>query len=88
MIEKVVEELKEGFNGQEGYNENTPIAVVKKASWKDELIIKGNLSNIVSKVKEAKITKTAMIVVGEVLDPGDFESSKLYDKNFKHEYRK
>lgn len=87
MIEKVVEELKNGFDDKEGYNENTPIAVVKKASWKEQLIVRGTLSDIVDKVKKANITKTAMIVVGEVLDPGDFESSKLYDPNFKHEYR-
>ncbi len=88
MIEKVVEELKNGFDGKEGYNENTPIAVVKKASWKEQLIVRGTLSDIVDKVKKANITKTAMIVVGEILDPpGDFESSKLYDPNFKHEYR-
>ena len=87
MIDKVVSELKEGYNGKEGYNDNTPIAVVKKASWDDELIIRGTLANITEKVKKANINKTAMIVVGDVLDPGDFETSKLYDPEFKHEYR-
>jgi len=87
MIDKVVSELKEGHNGKKGYNNNTPIAVVRKASWGDELIIRGTLANIADKVKKANITKTAMIVVGDVLDPGDFESSKLYDPTFKHEYR-
>ena len=87
MIDKVVRELKEGYNGKKGYDDNTPIAVVKKASWDDELIIKGTLSNISEKVKKANINKTAMIVVGDVLNPGDFNASKLYDPNFKHEYR-
>ncbi|MDR0900744.1 MAG: precorrin-4 C(11)-methyltransferase [Methanobrevibacter sp.] len=82
MIEKVVEELKEG------YSENTPIAIVKKASWDDQEIIRGNLNNIAKKVKDANITKTAMIVVGDILEPGDFKASKLYDSDFKHEYRK
>ena len=50
-------------------------------------MIKGTLADIAQKVKDANITKTAMIVVGDVLDPGDFNASKLYDKNFKHEYR-
>ena len=81
MIDKVVEELLEG------YEKDTPIAVVKKATWKDQEIIKGTLDNIAQKVKDANITKTAMIIVGDVLDPGDFNPSKLYDKNFKHEYR-
>ena len=81
MIDKVVDELLVG------YEETTPIAVVKKATWPDQQIIRGRLNNIAQKVKDANITKTAMIVVGDVLDPGDFNASKLYDKNFKHEYR-
>ena len=81
MIDKVVDELLEG------YTEDTPVAVVKKATWPDQEIIRGTLKDIASKVKDANITKTAMIVVGDVLEPGDFNASKLYDKNFKHEYR-
>ena len=81
MIDKVVDELLEG------YTEDTPVAVVKKATWPDQEIIRGTLKDIAGKVKEANITKTAMIVVGDVLDPGDFTPSKLYDANFKHEYR-
>ncbi len=81
MIDKVVDELLEG------YDEETPIAVVKKATWPDEHIIKGTLKDISSKVKEANITKTAMIIVGDVLNPGDFTPSKLYDPDFKHEFR-
>jgi len=87
MIDKVVKELKEGYNGLEGYSDDTPIAVVKKASWDDELIIKGTLADIANKVKKANINKTAMIVVGDILNPGDFKASKLYDPDFKHEYR-
>lgn len=82
MIESVVEELLEE------YSENTPVAVVKKATWPDQEIIRGRLKNIVKKVKDANISKTAMIIVGDVLDPGEFTPSKLYDKDFKHEYRK
>ena len=81
MIEKVVDDLLVG------YSEDTPVAVVKKATWDDQEIIRGTLKDIASKVKQANITKTAMIVVGDVLDPGDFTPSKLYDANFKHEYR-
>lgn len=81
MIDKVVDELLVG------YSEDTPIAVVKKATWEDQEIIRGTLKNIAEKVKDANITKTAMIIVGDVLDPRDFTPSKLYDANFKHEYR-
>lgn len=82
MIDKVVGELLEG------YEKTTPVAVVKKATWEDQYIVRGTLEDIADKVKKANITKTAMIVVGDVLNPGDFNASKLYDKNFKHEYRK
>lgn len=82
MIEKVVEDLKTH------YREDTPVAVVKKASWSDEEIVRGTLKDIASKVKEAGLTKTAMIVVGRVLDPGKITPSKLYDEGFSHEYRK
>lgn len=82
MIEKVVEELLTH------YAPDTPVAVVKKASWSDEKIIRGTLEDIVLKVKKAGIEKTAMIVVGKVLDPQDITPSKLYDAKFTHEYRK
>ena len=82
MIENVVSDLLTH------YPEDTPVAVVKKASWNDQLIVKGTLKDISSKVKEAGIEKTAIIVVGNVLDPGDITPSKLYDAEFTHEYRK
>lgn len=81
MIEQVVNELKTH------YPPNTPVAVVKKASWSDEEIISGTLEDIIKKVKKSGIKKTAIIVVGQVLDPGKITPSKLYDKSFSHEYR-
>jgi precorrin-4/cobalt-precorrin-4 C11-methyltransferase len=81
MIENVVEDLLNH------YPADTPVGVVQKASWPEELVIRGTLNNISKKVEEAGITKTAMIVVGPVLDPGDFKASKLYDAEFAHEYR-
>lgn len=80
MINKVVDKLTKY------YDENTPVAVVQRATWSDQKIVLGNLNNIESKVKEANITKTAQILVGNFL--GDkYSLSKLYDKNFSHEYR-
>ena len=81
MIDEVVNDLTKE------YDENTPVAVVKKASWEDELIIRGTLATIAEQVKKANINKTAMIIVGDVLNPGDFNPSKLYNPDFKHEYR-
>lgn len=81
MIEEVVAELLTE------YPPTTAIAVVQKASWADEKIVKGSLNNIAAKVKEAGINKTAMILVGDFLD-SKYERSKLYDKNFSHQFRK
>lgn len=80
MINKVVDKLKKH------YDENTPVAVVQRATWSDQKIVLGNLNNIESKVKEANITKTAQILVGDFLG-NKYSLSKLYDKSFSHEYR-
>jgi len=80
MIDRLVEEL------EKGYPKDTPVAVIERASWPDERVIRGRLTDIAGKVKDAGITKTAMIIVGGVLD-GSYERSKLYDPEFSHEYR-
>ncbi len=80
MIEKVVQQLKKG------YGKNVPIAVVERATYEDERIIFGTLDDISEKVKQAKITKCAQILVGDFID-SDYEKSKLYDKNFSHMFR-
>ena len=84
-IHKIGEVVK---NLREHYSDDTPVAVVKRASWDDEEIIKGKLSDIENKVKKSNIQRTAIIIVGDVLEPGDFESSMLYDASFSHGYRK
>lgn len=71
-----------------GYDNDTPVAVVSKASWPDEKIVRGTLKDIAKKVKKADITRQALIFVGEVLKREGFEKSRLYDKNFAHSYRK
>ena len=80
MIEQLADTLKEE------YREDTPVAVVYKASWEDQKIVIGNLTNIAQKVQEAGITKTALTVVGDFLGD-EYELSKLYDKTFTHEFR-
>ena len=71
-----------------GYKRTTPVAVVYKASWKDQKIIKGTLGDIVSTIKKEKITRTAIVIISDVIDPKKYEYSKLYDKKFSHGYRK
>ncbi|MCI0528771.1 MAG: SAM-dependent methyltransferase, partial [Nitrospira sp.] len=81
-IDRVVSELcKE-------YPLDTPVAVVQKASWPDQKMVRGTLADIVQKVKEAKIVWTALIIVGEVLrENTEKPKSRLYDKDFSHGYR-
>ena len=70
-----------------GYPADTPAAVVYKASWEDQKIVTGTLTDIAERVKEAGIRKTALVTVGRFL--GDtFELSKLYDAHFTTEFRK
>lgn len=84
MMEKVVGELIAG-----GYPEDTPVAVVEKATWDDETILKGSLKSIAEQVEQAGIRKTAMICVGRVFADTDLEAvSKLYDRSFSHGTRK
>jgi len=80
MLEQLVERLRSG------YTDDTPIAVVYKASWPQQKIIEGTLGDICEKVREESIERTALIVVGRFLGE-TYELSKLYDKNFSHGFR-
>ncbi|MBI4850047.1 MAG: precorrin-4 C(11)-methyltransferase [Nitrospirae bacterium] len=85
MIEKVRAELLQG------YPEDTPVAIIEKASWPEQRVFRGTLRNIVDIVKDAGIKKTALIYVGAALKASEEQlkkESKLYHKDFKHEYRK
>ncbi len=82
MMDQVVAELTTG-----GYPPETPVAVVEKATWPDERIVRGTLDDIVEKIKQSSIRKTAMILVGSALNTDGTAASKLYDTGFSHEYR-
>ena len=78
--------VKEALAG--GYSKTTPVGVVYRASWNDEKIITGTLSTITKRVREQKITRTAIIIIGDVIKPKSYEYSRLYDKTFSHMFRK
>ena len=83
MVDKVVEELIEG-----GYPKDTPVAVVYRASWEDEKVIRGRLEDLATLVAAAGIKKQALILVGKALDTEETGAkSKLYDESFGHGYR-
>ena len=69
-----------------GYDKDTPVAVVYKATWPEERIIRTTLAGLPEAMEEEGIYKTALIIVGNVLD-SDYELSKLYDKEFTTEFR-
>jgi len=68
------------------YGESAPVAIVQKASWSDQKIVEGTLSDIADKAREAGIEKTAQILVGGFLGD-EYSRSKLYDPAFSHGYR-
>lgn len=82
FIEEMCSTLIDG-----GYDPKTPVAVVYKATWPEEKIIIGDLTNISQKVKDEKVEKTALTVVGGFLGD-EYGLSKLYDKYFTTGYRK
>ena len=82
-INSVIKELEQG-----GYPKDTPVGVVYKATWPEQKIVKGTLNDIVEKVRAAGITKTALIFVGNVLNPKAYDPSKLYDSSFTTGFRK
>ena len=82
LIDKLTEKLLEG-----GYQEDTPAAIVYKATWPDQKVIRTTVGGLAASAKENDITKTALILIGDFLS-GEYERSKLYDKTFTHEFRK
>jgi precorrin-4/cobalt-precorrin-4 C11-methyltransferase len=85
MVDEVAQILADA------YGENSCCAVVYRASQPDEKIIVTRLKELAERVRAEKITRQAVILVGRVLDVDAAQltyKSKLYDKNFKHGYRK
>jgi precorrin-4/cobalt-precorrin-4 C11-methyltransferase len=69
------------------YGDDCPVAVLYRVSWPDERIIRGTLKDIAAKVRAAKLTRTAIIIVGRVLETTGAEDSRLYDPGHAHLFR-
>jgi precorrin-4/cobalt-precorrin-4 C11-methyltransferase len=82
LIGEVREKLLAG-----GYPADTPAAIVYKATWPGERILRGTIDTLPRLREESGITKTALILLGGFLAAGH-ERSRLYDPAFTHEYRK
>lgn len=86
LTKKIVKELQDA-----GWKDETPVAVVQRATWPDQKIVRTTLSNLDDAMKENGIRKHAMILAGWALDPNIHKKeyrSKLYDAEFTHGYRK
>jgi precorrin-4/cobalt-precorrin-4 C11-methyltransferase len=81
VLDRVVSELTPF------YGPDCPVAVVYRASWPDERIIRGTLSTIEGKVAESPMERTALILVGPALGADDFRESALYDAGYDRRFR-
>ena len=69
-----------------GYEAETPAAIVYKATWPDEKVLPCTVGTLAETAEAENVTKTALIIVGNILD-GGYERSKLYDPAFTTEFR-
>ena len=81
VLARVVEELTP-FYGPE-----CPVALVYRASWPEETIIRGSLADIEARAAEAPMERTALILVGPALGAEDFRESALYDAGYDRRFR-
>lgn len=82
MTKELSERLIKG-----GYSPETPAAIVYKATWEDQKIVRCTVGELGKAAEENGIFKTALITVGNFLG-NDYSLSKLYDENFSTEFRK
>ncbi|MGN1192960.1 MAG: precorrin-4 C(11)-methyltransferase [Dorea sp.] len=82
LLEQLERQLVEG-----GYAPETPAAIVYKATWPEEEKYVCTVSDLAKTAKEHQITKTALIIVGDVVTHHSYERSKLYDPGFTTEFR-
>jgi precorrin-4/cobalt-precorrin-4 C11-methyltransferase len=69
------------------YGAGCPVVVAYRVSWPDEIILRGTLADIRDQVKEARITRTALVLVGRVLGENSFTDSRLYAHDHHHVLR-
>jgi precorrin-4/cobalt-precorrin-4 C11-methyltransferase len=81
VLSKVVDELTPF------YGADCPVALVYRASWPDETIVRGVLSDIEARAAAAPMERTALILVGPSLAAEDFRESALYDAGYDRRYR-
>ena len=81
MLKELSEELIRG-----GYAADTPAAIVYKATWPEEKVMRCTIKKLAETAEKENVTKTALIVVGRILG-SEYDRSKLYDPSFTTEFR-
>jgi precorrin-4/cobalt-precorrin-4 C11-methyltransferase len=69
------------------YGADCPVVVAVRVGWPDQQFIRGTLADIAAAVRAAKVTRTALILVGRVFDNRDFADSRLYAADHRHVLR-
>ncbi|ACB97072.1 precorrin-4 C(11)-methyltransferase [Beijerinckia indica] len=69
------------------YGQDCPIALVYRASWPDEQVLRGTLATIEEQAASTPMERTALILVGKVLEPDHFRESALYDPDYRRRFR-
>jgi precorrin-4/cobalt-precorrin-4 C11-methyltransferase len=81
VLQKLVDELTPF------YGESCPVAIVYRASWPEERILRGTLATIAALAAESPMERTALVLVGDALGAGDFRESALYDAGYQRRFR-
>lgn len=82
MLSELSAELMKG-----GYGENTPAALVYKATWEDEKKILCTVGTLAERAEAEHISRTALVIVGDAVSQSGYERSKLYDPFFTTDFR-
>jgi precorrin-4/cobalt-precorrin-4 C11-methyltransferase len=69
------------------YGPDCPAVVASRVSWPDELLLRGTLADIRDRAKAARLTRTALILVGRALGRGAAAESRLYAAGHHHLFR-
>jgi precorrin-4/cobalt-precorrin-4 C11-methyltransferase len=69
------------------YGADCPVAVVVRATWPDERIVRGTLGDIAALIASQPVERTAVILVGRALEAEDFRDSALYDATYQRRFR-
>lgn len=81
LLERIVAELAPILGS------DCPVAVVARASWADERVVRGTLADIREQLDEEPIERLALVLVGRALDPKDVRESALYDRTYLRRFR-